>query len=407
MTLTRLVVFSDDWGRHPSSCQHLVGQLLPSHPALWVNTIGTRLPSLTLDDLRKVIVKLKQWTRRKAASQAASLPANLQVTSPRMYPGFRTRWQRSLNRQWIASQLNNTLGPRLPGERRVLLTTIPLTADLIASKALDVDASVYYCVDDFSVWPGLDGPVMQEMERLQVQHADAVVCVSGLLQQRVQQMGCADTTLLTHGIDLKHWTMNLQAPLPGWWSQVKPPVVLFWGLIDARLDLSWCKALTQREDIGTLVVVGPEQGNAGSELRSLPRTLVPGAMDYADLPALAAKADVLVMPYADLPVTRAMQPLKFKEYLATLKPVVARLLPSNKSWADAADLVEDPQMFVDRVLLRLRTGIAAEHQLARQRLSEESWAAKAAVLRQVIESVAGRGQVATEQRNSSGGRPGA
>lgn len=406
MTLTRLVVFSDDWGRHPSSCQHLVGQLLPSHPALWVNTIGTRLPSLTLDDLRKVIVKLQQWTGKKAVGQAASLPANLQVTSPRMWPGFRTRWQRSLNRKWIAAQLSRTLGPREPGERRVLLTTIPLTADLIASKALDVDASVYYCVDDFSVWPGLDGPVMQEMEKLQVQHADAVVCVSELLQERVQQMGRADTTLLTHGIDLQHWTRNLQAPAPDWWSQVKPPVVLFWGLIDARLDLAWCRALTQREDVGTLVVVGPEQGTAASELRGLPRTLVPGAMDYADLPALAAKADVLVMPYADLPVTRAMQPLKFKEYLATHKPVVARLLPSNKSWVDAADLEEDPRAFVDRVLLRLRTGIPEPQRIARQRLGAESWTAKAAVLRQVIEGLAGQGQVAGEQRNI-GGRPGA
>ena len=24
-----LVVFSDDWGRHPSSCQHLIRRLLP------------------------------------------------------------------------------------------------------------------------------------------------------------------------------------------------------------------------------------------------------------------------------------------------------------------------------------------------------------------------------------------
>ena len=52
---------------------------------------------------------------------------------------------------------------------------------------------------------------------------------------------------------------------------------------------------------------------------------------------LAREAAVLIMPYADLPVTRAMQPLKLKEYLATEKPVVALDLPSVKPWSDCLD----------------------------------------------------------------------
>ena len=61
----QLIVFSDDWGRHPSSCQHLVRQLLfqnrlcchggcadcRDYSVLWVNTIGTRRPGLNLADL--------------------------------------------------------------------------------------------------------------------------------------------------------------------------------------------------------------------------------------------------------------------------------------------------------------------------------------------------------------------
>ena len=31
----RLVVFSDDWGRHPSSAQHLIRQLLPRYQVDW------------------------------------------------------------------------------------------------------------------------------------------------------------------------------------------------------------------------------------------------------------------------------------------------------------------------------------------------------------------------------------
>ena len=32
-----LLVFADDWGRHPSSCQHLIQELLPQYQVTWVN----------------------------------------------------------------------------------------------------------------------------------------------------------------------------------------------------------------------------------------------------------------------------------------------------------------------------------------------------------------------------------
>jgi len=93
---------------------------------------------------------------------------------------------------------------------------------------------------------------------------------------------------------------------------------------------------------------------------------------------------VLVMPYADLPVTRAIQPLKFKEYLATGKPVIARLLPATLEWADAADVLESIEDVLKIAPLRIEEGIPALQVVARERLMHESWKAKAAVLEQVI-----------------------
>ncbi len=63
-----LLVFSDDWGRHPSSCQHLVRNLLDRYPVLWVNTIGTRAPRLDVQTLKRVTEKLCQWGRAKLSA---------------------------------------------------------------------------------------------------------------------------------------------------------------------------------------------------------------------------------------------------------------------------------------------------------------------------------------------------
>ena len=384
----RLVVFSDDWGRHPSSCQHLVGHLLDRHPTLWVNTIGTRSPKWSTEDFGKIATKLGQWAVKPNPHPfERNRPT---VVNPMMYPGFRKRWQRRLNARLVAHAVNQALGPRHAKEQRVAVTTVPIVADVAAR--LRVDRWVYYCVDDFTVWPGLDGTVIDAMERQLVRNVDRIVAVSQTLQQRLASWG-RDSVSLSHGIDLDHWTSNEPSgshhrpPTLGTrglindWAQLKKPIVLFWGVVDQRLDTECCLALAQAT--GTLILAGPQQ-SPDRRLAVSGNIRMPGPVPYADLPALARAADVLVMPYADLPVTRAIQPLKLKEYLATGKPTVVRKLPATAPWSDAADVVETTRQFVQTVTQRATQGIPIDQQQARKRLQNESWTAKATFFEQVL-----------------------
>ena len=376
----RLVVFADDWGRHPSSCQHLVGRLVDRLDVLWVNTIGTRPPRLSLEDVGKAVGRLRQWLGSKPAGGDAR-PSPVSVISPKMWPGFRRNWQRRLNARQIARAVDRALGPRQPGRQRVAVTTLPIMADVVGR--IDVDRWVYYCVDDFSVWPGLDGEVMQRMERLLVERVDAHIAVSATLVEHLTELG-ARPSLLTHGIDLDHWTASPPSGLPDW-CPAPGPVLLFWGLIDQRLNVDWCKAVAG-VDLGTgpatLVLVGPRQ-SPDPAIDALPNVVTPGPVDYDQLPALASAADVLVMPYRDVPVTRAMQPLKFKEYLATGKSVVGSMLPAAEPWRDAADLVDSADGFVEAIRCRLN-GPTPEQIAARRRLNGESWDSKADQFHQTL-----------------------
>lgn len=373
---TQLVVFSDDWGRHPSSCQHLIGHLLHRYPVLWVNTIGTRSPRLSWEDAGKAWSKLRQWVQGGQFGQ--KLPSNLAVINPRMYPGFSRQWQRRINAKAICAAVNRALGPRSGGEKRIAITTIAITSDLMGK--LDVDYWVYYCVDDFSVWPGLHGQVLDAMERQLVAGVDQVVTVSRTLRQRIADMG-RDSMLLTHGIDMGHWQAHSGVSLPRWWKYLSKPVLLFWGVVDQRLDYAWCRALAQR--CGTLALLGPVQ-SPDARLAKLQQVTIPGPVPYAQLPALAEAADVLVMPYADLPVTRAIEPLKFKEYLATGKPVVVRKLPSTQAWADAADVVDTVEDLTAVVMQRIREGVPASQRQVRRSLDGEAWTDKAQQFERVL-----------------------
>jgi len=387
---SRLVVFSDDWGRHASSSQHLVRHFLEHHDVRWINTIGMRTPSLDAYALKRAFGKMTEWTGLSSVAkhnqpttvpsdepQAVSATLAPSICKPLMWPSFRTGWARRLN----AKLLTRTVEQACVGSTHAVgLTTLPITADIVRA---DARRWVYYCVDDFSTWPGLDQNTLLHMERDLVEAADEIIVVSETLGKRIAAMG-RDSTLLTHGVDLEHWKVEsgkASIKLAG------EPRVLFWGVLDQRLDMAWVRALSEAlagtEPSARITFVGP-QNNPAAELFSLRNVDVVDALQFSELPALAAEADVLIMPYADLPVTRAMQPLKLKEYLATGKPVVIRALPATHDWADCCDAVTEQDKFVEMVLTRTREPLDATQSLQRQRLQSESWKEKAQVLERAL-----------------------
>ena len=363
------IVFSDDWGRHPSSCQHLFRHLLPRYRTFWVNTIGMRRPRFDLATLRRGLEKLLHWTRRSPAG-LVTLPENLHVSNPRMWPWFSTSLDRRLNRFLLSRHLRR-LGRQLLA-KPVVVTTIPIVADLIG--IFPEWRWVYYCVDDFGAWPGIDQRAMQRMEDRLVRECHRLIAVSETLRDKLARLG-RHAELLTHGVDPAFWA----APEGEAVEEVRylpRPLVVFWGVVDRRMDVAWVKRLAAGLSEGTIALVGP-LADPAPELLVTPRVVHVPPLAFEKLPQLAREAAVLVMPYTDVPVTRAMQPLKLKEYLATNRPAVVRDLPANRTWADCLDLVNSADDFVAVVHARLRTGLPDQQRGARTRLEAESWAAKA------------------------------
>jgi glycosyltransferase involved in cell wall biosynthesis len=395
--LRPLVVFADDWGRHPSSCQHLIGKLLNHREIVWVNTIGTRPPRLDFSTAKRVMGKLKEWGKRNGEPTAlavggspqqlttgeqsqsrAGLPiepptANAvgspRILAPKMWPSFKSNMARSLNKKLLLRALRPIFAsmPQPPN----VITTLPLVADLVGE--LPAHRWTYYCVDDFSVWPGYDGETMLRMERDLVPKVQEIVAVSETLVKHISSFN-REAHLLTHGVDLDHWRKPT-TDVPEL-ANLAQPLVVFWGVIDRRMDLSFVKALCEKLKDGTLVLIGPQE-DPDPELLKLPRVKLLPPMPFAKLPSIAKAASVLVMPYIDAPVTRAMQPLKLKEYLATGKPVVVRSLPSTLLWKDCCDVCETAEAFAEKVNQRIAEGTAVNQQVNRGRLDDEGWAEKA------------------------------
>jgi glycosyltransferase involved in cell wall biosynthesis len=300
-----------------------------------------------------------------------------------MWPSFRSRFARKLNQRLLTRTLTPLL--KLQAEAPIVLTTIPLVADLVGR--LPVAGWVYYCVDDFGSWPGYDGITLAAMERELVPRMDATIAVSTTLQQNLKRLGGANPELLTHGVSLEQWSYQGTPPIE--LHGFEQPLILFWGLIDQRLDVEWLTVLSQRMTQGTILLLGPID-TFSPAIQQLPHVRRLPAMPVERLPEFAASAQVLIMPYRDIPATRAMQPLKLMEYLATDKPVVVRSLPSTVEWSDCCDVVENANLFAQRVLECFRGDLCNAQRLARDRLREHNWNSKSAWLSRFLDSVAVR-----------------
>ncbi len=363
-----LVVFSDDWARHPSSSQHLIRRLLPRYRVYWFNTIGTRPPRLDLLTLRRGAEKLLGWSRRRRAPIADD-GANPRVVDPVMWPSFASILGRRLNRSLLA----RAIGDAVPApERKIGVTTLPIVADLVGRVPLA--RWVYYCVDDLAEWPGLDRSSLIAMERRLVERVDAVVAVSERLVERMAELG-REAELLTHGVDRAIWSRAAGEP-PAMLAGLEEPWVVFWGVVDRRLATGWLESLSRSLDHGTVLLIGPAN-NPDPALANLERVVQTGPLPFESLPTIAARAAALVMPYADTEATRAIQPLKLKEYLATGRPVIVSDLPACREWSDACDVVGAAELFSWTVLQRLESGLPEPQVDARHRLEGEGWQQKA------------------------------
>jgi glycosyltransferase involved in cell wall biosynthesis len=366
--LPPLLVFADDWDRHPSGCQHLVRRLLDRYAVHWVNTIGTRRPRWDRATWQRGAEKLRQWVGRPRPP--ARLPAHLSVHNPLMWPYLRRPWDRWLNRRLLGGFLRR-LVCRLP-ELPCAVSKVPVVADLMG--LVPVCRWVYYCVDDVSAWPGLDHGALAALEEEAVRRADVVLASSEVLCDKLARLG-RPVHLLTHGVDLEHWRRPA-GPDPPELAGLARPLVLYWGLVDRRLDPELLRGLAAEAAVGTVVLVGPaaDPGPGAGPRAGVVR--IPGVA-HERLADFARQAAVLVMPFGVTPATWAMQPLKMKEYLASGRPVVSPDLPAVRPWADCLDVAGGVDAFVGAVRLRLSTGLPEGQRAARARLAGETWEAKA------------------------------
>jgi glycosyltransferase involved in cell wall biosynthesis len=371
-----IIIFADDWGRHPSTPQHLASVLLDGNRVLWVNSFGFRAPRLAVYDLKRVVDKISQVFSRPANHAAGSFT----VLNPVIPPFYDTPAVRSVNDRLLLSQVRRAtskLGMRNP----VLLFAHPLVAGILGQ--LGESSSHYLCLDDYPSLPG-SYKCAADLEKAVLERVDAVFSVSESLRlSRKPKSG--EGHFLPQGIDISHFLHEDGAVAPEL-AQLGHPIVGFHGLISEWVDVELIAAAANAYPAMTFVVIGHATVDV-SVLDTIPNVHRLEHVPYATLSRYLAAFDAGLIPFKVNALTIASNPLKTVEYLAMGIPVVSTDLPEVRRFAPWATVATNRNEFVGAIATAVHANSPDQRRSRRRKAELFSWSSVAEAISVVIERV--------------------
>ncbi len=375
-----LVIFGEDWGRHPSSTQHLARRLAGDRRVVWINSIGMRRPRMTGRDLKRMAGKAMALAGARTnavparhANSVTPLPETLSVMSATAVPWPGSSLAFGLNQLLIGRQVRRHLAARQIS-KPILWTSLPTA--LSAVGRLGERAVVYYCGDDFGALAGVDHAPVLEMERRLAAKADLVLAASPPLAARFP---IHKTLLLPHGADVELFAKPAAraTDLP-----MSTRIAGFYGSISNWIDVALIAASARAMPDWLFVLVGNVETDI-SQLSSMDNVRLIGARPHADLPGYVQHWDVSLLPFVDCAQIHACNPLKLREYLAAGTPVAATAFPALHAYLDLVETAKGTDGFV--AAIRRAAEDRPRNSARRARVAGETWECRA---QQVSEALA-------------------
>jgi glycosyltransferase involved in cell wall biosynthesis len=153
---------------------------------------------------------------------------------------------------------------------------------------------------------------------------------------------------------------------------LKHPVIGFFGLIEAWIDLDLIAFLARCRPSWTFLLIGRVAVDLG-ELANMPNVVLVGPQPYEALARWAKAFDVAIIPYRLTEQVLHANPLKLREYLATGKPVVSVSTPEINQFAEYVQIADSREQFLSAIE-RALTGDSEDDRTRRMRaVAKMSW----------------------------------
>jgi glycosyltransferase involved in cell wall biosynthesis len=378
------IYFGNDWfADNRTSSHHIARRLGARFPMLYVEVPGLRAPKANARDLQKLLKKLRMTFQ---APQLVA-PHFWRMTLPQI-PFRRFAAIRAVNRVFSQVLIRRAIR-RLGFNDAVAWFHVPHPGFL--AKRLGEKLTVFYCIDEYSKLPDVDGTAVQAMDDQLTAAADIVFACNQKLIDARQSLN-ANIHLSPHGVDTDLFALanSPDTQIPEEAKSMSRPIIGFWGLLDRWVDLGILESIARARPKWTVLLIGRTAVDV-SVLKCLPNVVFAGVKPYSELPNWAKVIDVCILPFTQTSLMVQSSPLKLREYLAAGKPIVSVPLPEAKLLGKALLTAEDGPGFVRAIEEALDTNTPELAALRQKAVETSTWDATVAnVLEKLQEELSRR-----------------
>lgn len=374
-----IIYFANDWNADNKTSSHHIVSLLGEHNrVLYVEAGGLRAPSGSGHDLMRIVRKVWRFLK---GSRRVEGKKDFRVISLFLIPLHQYALVRAVNRVLTRVTVLFYMR-RFKMKDCVLFFFFPHIYHLCGR--LGERASVYYCIDDYASYPGVNADEIRNMDEALTRKADVTFAVSRQVLEKKKPLS-PRLYYSPHGVDTKHFFPRDGMTVPPDIERLgkSRKIVLYWGLVAEWMDIDLVDYLARNQRDKHFVFLGrvsiPLDG-----VRENQNVSFLGQVDYADLPAYASASDVLIIPFKINDWTKNINPIKLKEYLATGKPVVSTAIPEALQWSNLICVASDKEEFAR--LVDASAGDSAEDRERRlAHVSGLTWEARVDEISSVIQ----------------------
>jgi glycosyltransferase involved in cell wall biosynthesis len=375
-----IIAFAKDWHEDPTSNHHVLRELAKTRRVVWLNSLATRTPSLANGrDLGKIKRKLAEF-----AKGPVNVENDLWVFSPLVLPLPHKAWARSINQRVLRATIR-ALRWRLGIDKFQLWTFLPNTGDYVGT--LGEDSSVYYCVDEWSLFSYLDREQTVAAERELLRKVDCVFAINNALAD-AKRAANASTFVSPHGVDHALFASALDegTAVPADIAAIRGPRIGFYGTIRDWVDLELVAHVAKARPAWSIVLIGQVLGDA-SAVAGLPNVHLLGQRPHHALPAYCKAFDVGIIPYRIDDRMTFVNPLKLREYLSAGLPVVSTPVPEVARYREHCRIAPTRGEFVSALEQALADGGARARGVRSAAMKPESWSARVADVMRVVDEI--------------------
>ena len=374
-----IICIANRWDYDPTSKHQVMKQLSRHNRIIWVNYRGTRRPRMSVADLGAAI-----HTVGAALTGVQRISESMVQVTPLVIPGAGNGVWQAVNHRLLVAQIRRVLAELPPAP--VQLWTFAPDVHFLAGK-FGEQCLIYYCVDEYSAFEDFNGEAVRIAERRLIERSDLVITTSAALQESKEALH-PRTHLVRHGVDVAHFARAVDRGLarPADLAGIPAPVYGFFGLIDHWFDVELMTAVARARPQASFVLLGDRRADTMS-LEALPNVHLLGRRDYGQLPAYCAAFDAALLPFRINAMTRNINPIKLREYLAAGLPVVSTPLPEAVRYAPDVLVAEDCESFCGQCDRALTLSEPAARRRRSARVASESWEAVVERLCDLVTSV--------------------